>query len=837
MEMEEGAFEFGRYRLVPHRRMLSLEGQPVALGGRSFDLLTALVAHRHRPLGKFELKSLVWPEPLAVQDHVLTVTIATIRKLLKQGNPSLKFIATIAGQGYQFVAPVRPTAPEAPVPKQPEAAAPDHLIGRERDLAELDAAAAERRLVTLTGAGGVGKTRLALALVDRIGPRFPDGAWLIELASLADPHRVGEAIATRLGLTVRDDGNILESLTIFLRRKQLLLVLDNCEHLIAEASRIIETIAQACPHVTILATSRERLAIAGEFAYRVPSLDLPDSEAAELSPEAALRSSAIRLFVARAAAVDPGFGLTGTNAASVVRLCRRLDGLPLAIELAAGRLPAMAVEDLLGQLDDRMRPLAGSEQGKLARQQTLEAAIDWSYELLSDTERRFLNRLSVFADSFSVDLATKVAAEPGSALAVLTALVDKSLVMPLPASGGKRRLRLLESTKAYLRERLDAADRQACLRNLTLALASWYEEAARAWPTMATETWRLLFRADIENLRVALSWAFGPSGEPQLGVRLLAHTHDLWLDQSLLAEQQRWLAAAAPYIDGSVRAEIRAHLHLSAARRGYMGQRKYLEPAEQALALFRALGDRLHAAVALLHVGKALLLPTDMAEAEPHLREALAALRSFGPTKFLVTALHIVSTIPWYSGDHAEARDMLAESATLASGLGYGRGVSAAAVSLAEIDFATGRHAEAIARARAARAGCSAEEVVLAANIATNLATYLLVLGDAVGARAAARDGLGLALSLGSESWTALNIGHLGCAAAIDGEMRLAARLVGHAEAFIRTRGLGRDRNEEAAWRGCMARLQAALPAPALEALLAEGAALDVESVMALIPG
>jgi predicted ATPase len=283
------------------------------------------------------------------------------------------------------------------------------FVGRERELAELAHLLAAHRLVTATGPGGTGKTRLALQAAAEALPDAPDGVWLVELAALADPALVPQAVAVAVGVREEPGRALVATLSDALRPKRLLLVLDNCEHLLEACARLADVLLRACPHLTILATSREALGLAGEAPYRVPSLSLPDASPGP--PAGALsRSEAVRLFAERAAVVRPGFAVTEDNASAVAAVCARLDGIPLALELAAARVRVLPVEQLLGRLEDRFRLLTGGSRTALERHQTLRAAVDWSYGLLTEPERRLFDRLAVFAGGFSLEAAESVGA-------------------------------------------------------------------------------------------------------------------------------------------------------------------------------------------------------------------------------------------------------------------------------------------------------------------------------------------------------------------------------------------------------------------------------------------
>jgi predicted ATPase len=339
------------------------------------------------------------------------------------------------------------------------------FIGREKELERAAAALGDSRIVTLTGVGGVGKTRLALQVAAEVLPRFADGAWLVELAPVRDPDGVPDAVAAVFEVTPRSGQSLLQALLEFLRGKQLLLVVDNCEHLLEPAATLIETLERACPRVAVLATSREGLGIDGERMLAVPSLVSPRTGA---SPEAVAEAAAVRLFVDRAQAVKAEFSVTSDNAAAVAQVCRRLDGVPLAIELAAARVQAMNPAELARRLEQRFEVLAGGKRGAVERHQTLRAAIDWSYDLLTEAQQRLLARLTVFAGGCTLEAAEAVCAggavDAGAVWELVAALVARSLVVA-EDQGAETRYRLLETIRQYGEERLDEHGETAELRH------------------------------------------------------------------------------------------------------------------------------------------------------------------------------------------------------------------------------------------------------------------------------------------------------------------------------------------------------------------------------------
>lgn len=464
------ALLFGRFRLVLHSRELLAQGEPVAIGNRAIDVLFALIDACGELVTKDELLSRVWPNT-TVEENNLQFQISTLRKAL---GPDRDFIKTVCGRGYRFVAEItverRATQPDeagaavdrslAPVVQlvdlPPPGALPaprSELVGRDAQLADVAALVAANRLVTLVGAGGIGKTRLALELARRLLANFEDGVRIAELGPLSDSGLVLPTIAAALELS--DAAASPERLAAALGPRRPLLVLDNCEHVIDAVAAITEALLHANPSLQVIATSREPLRTEGEWVYRVPPLEVPP-EGAEAA-EDVLQHSAAKLFMARTAAAQPVALLDRRVGAAVAKICRRLDGVPLAIELAAASAAALGVEGLASRLDDRLSLLTNGRRTAPTRHQTLRATLDWSYELLSEPERAVMRRLAVFTDEFTMEAASAVAASrevtAADVVGCLAALVTKSLVAS-DVDGPVPHYRLLETMRAYAMERL-----------------------------------------------------------------------------------------------------------------------------------------------------------------------------------------------------------------------------------------------------------------------------------------------------------------------------------------------------------------------------------------------
>ena len=536
------AIEFGRFKIVPHRRELLADGRPVELGGRVFDLLMALVEAHGKVLGKDELMNRVWPGRI-VEESSLLVQISALRKALASDRD---LIRTVTGRGYQFTGDVRGAATAAasaplPAPLMPPTNLPEvvsELIGRDAELRAVTDLLLTHRLITLTGAGGIGKTRLALEVARQLLPSTGDGVWVAELGPLTDPALVPVTVAAALGLTLNAGTVSPELVATALGAKRVLLVLDNCEHVIDAAAHMSEALLGAIPASCVMATSREPLRAGGEWVYPVPPLEVPAEGTEET--EDLLGCSAVRLFIARAGAAAADFSPDQRDAATIGAICRRLDGIPLAIELAAARTPALGVEALAARLDDRFRLLTGGHRTALARHQTLRATLDWSYELLSEAERVILRRVAIFMGCFMLESASVVASSVDIPSAVvvdcLANLVSKSLVT-VDAGRPTVQYRLLETTRAYAREKLsDSGELEQYARRHAEYHRDLFEAAAEQWKTQPSSDWLAAYGRQIDNLRAALDWAFSPNGDAPIAIALTIASVPLWFQLSLMEE-------------------------------------------------------------------------------------------------------------------------------------------------------------------------------------------------------------------------------------------------------------------------------------------------------------
>src|SRR5512141_33519 len=421
-------------------------------------------------------------------------------------------------------------------------AATTSFIGREKEKAEIKQAISAHRLITLTGSGGTGKTRLSLQIAADLLDQFADGVCFVELAPLTDPSLIPQTILSALDASESQDKTITQALIERVHGKKLLLILDNCEHLIETTAKLVETLLSNAPELKILASSREALGVQGEMAWHVPSMSLPDAKHS-ISLDELSRLEAVRLFTERAMLAKPHFQLTKDNASFVTQICFRLDGIPLAIELAAARVRALSVEQIAARLDDRFHLLTGGLRTALPRQQTLRAMIDWSFNLLSEQEKQLLRRLAVFVGGWTLEAAEQVCIEEGGELDVLdllTHLVDKSLVI-MEDSPGSVRYRMLETTRQYAREMLMMSEETRAFRDQHLDYFLMYAETAQPELRGARQAeWMSLLETEHDNLRAALEWSQGT--RPDLGLRIIAAALvDFWDTRGHITEARRWL--------------------------------------------------------------------------------------------------------------------------------------------------------------------------------------------------------------------------------------------------------------------------------------------------------
>ncbi|HVS78256.1 MAG TPA: winged helix-turn-helix domain-containing protein [Steroidobacteraceae bacterium] len=842
--------EFGRFRLLTRQRELRLGDVPVALGSRAFDVLLILVEAEGELVTKEELLARVWPGAV-VEESNIQVQVSALRKALGEDR---NLILTVPLRGYRFTGEVRALdasgralapSPEPQASPQPPTNLPapvSDFIGRETELREVRDLLRHNRLVTVVGTGGIGKTRLGFEAARAMLEEFPDGVWLAELAPLTDPDLVASAINTALGLQSGAGRWTSERLAAALRGRRLLLVLDNCEHVIAAAAREAEALLGAVPGARILATSQEPLGLDGECTYRLSPLEFPSEDTAELA--AALRHDAVRLFVARARAADPHFTLSERNAATVATICRRLDGIPLAIELAAARAAALGIEGLARRLDLRFHVLTGGRRTALPRHQTLRATLDWSHRLLAEPDRIVLRRLAVFAGSFSLEAAASVVADSALAewevIGRIAELVDKSLVVA-DAAGPVRRYRLLETTHAYAMEKLaDSGEFGSLARLHALHFRDHLRAAVGLWEETPSVQWLEAQAPEIDNVRVALDWAFGADGDPPLGIELAAASYVLWYLLSLMQEGRARLERATAALSPGTAKKVEAQLWYGYGFLSTGEPRGRAVPAlRRAVSLYRESGEPLDLGRALSFYGLNLARTGRLAEGLAALEEARGHLSAKMHPKSLALCLTNLAIARTVAGEFEVARALLDESMAVGAHSKADFWVWRALIYKAEVEFAEGHLAEAIAQAREVVAlSRAARRTGMLGHALCNLAGYLIADSDLEEAASVLREGLPLAQESELDSvLLAGGLQHLAAIATRENRLERAAQLIGYAHAFFSSEFEGRSPAKQQIQARLLESLRRAMPGERLTALMDAGARWTEEEAMSTALG
>jgi len=781
------ALRFGPLEVRPSQRQLLVAGSPAAIGARAFDLLVALIERRERPVSKSELLEVVWPG-LVVEENNLQVQVSALRKVLGQ-----QAIATIPGRGYRFT--LVPAAAEEPPssPMPPRHNLPAQLtsfIGQEEDLREYADVLQATRLLTLTGIGGCGKTRLALELAGWVLPSFPDGVWFVDLASVVDAQRLPSSVADALQIRTEVDSPIVETLCRRLHPRQTLLLLDNCEQLTNACAELAQRLLDAAPGLRILATSREGLNVPGERIVAVRSLRCP-AVGSESDLDAVRSSEAVRLFADRARSVDRTFSVDATTASDIAEICRRLDGIPLAIELAAARIKVLSAQEIRSRLRERFRLLTSGTSATLPRQQTLLAVIRWSYDHLTAEEQRPLRLLSVFSEGWTLAAATTVAGDGADEFVVLdalTRLVDRSLVVIERFPDGTSRYAMLETVRQYAQEQLDSSGEGFDARDRHL---DYYLAFARLPEPVHSARqhalWMSRLRRELENLVQALAWCDQAHDGARKALALVNALQSFWLHAGLMQlgyEMTRNAAEREPTPDAE-----RADALIGAAALAFGVDRRTEGSAhlEEALAIARQLSDHVREASAKRLLAYAAGEKGDTETAFRLMSDVLSVVRAVGDDRFLLEALNSMAE------------------------LHRGAGNADAAVPLYE---------EALALAREHR------DVLMTAIICDNLARALISSGKIAEARDLAREVLDISSEARSR-WIGLCAFDIASAlAAIQADWTFAARMRGAAEGRVRSMKHCRDRADAAFLGQWTSRIRESLAEPEYQAAFDAGYSL-----------
>lgn len=671
------------------------------------------------------------------------------------------------------------------------------FVGRARELAEARDLLRRMRMLTLVGTGGLGKTRLSLQLGAELAGEYADGVWFVELAPLQDPRRVAQAVATVLGVTEEPGRPVTEALLKFVADRELLVVLDNCEHLLRACAELSRLLLQSGRRLRILASSREAMHVSGEVTYPLAALGFPEPHAV-VSPDALLEFEAVRLFVDRAAAALPSFRVTSGNASVIAGICHHLDGIPLAIELAAAHVRTLPIEEIFSRLGDRFRLLRRGDPTLLPRQQTLRASIDWSYELLTPTERSLLERLAVFAGGWTLESAEAVGAEGAIAsddvLDLLHNLVEKSLV---ETELEHRRYRLLETVRQYAGERLAESgdgDRTR-VRHLThyVALA---EEASRHLIGPDQAEWLARLDAERENLLSAHAFCDRAEAGAELGLSLAHSVKMYWVNRGLLGLGHRVTVEALARSGAQERTLARCRALFNAGQTCcFMG--RYAEAEgylAESLAIARELGDLRRVAMVLQLLGMASIGMERRTAARGHLQEALELVGELGDMRELAAATNGISQLDRMEGDFERATGGYERVVTLARELGDGEIVAIGLLNLAMV--AVGR--ESCDRARA-------------------LIVEVLDIAERIGSQPAGQSALEVSAGLAS----------------VSREWDRAARFFGMAEGQADRAGLHRDPADEAFLTPLVERARDALGTPRFDDMTSGGRGVRYEDAIA----
>lgn len=812
-------FRFGNFELDCARRSLTRDGEPVELNAKTFDLLQQLVENQGRLVTKDELLERVWPGQF-VEENNLTVQISAIRKAFGERKGEHAFITTVSGRGYSFVEKVERVEVEKPVI---ENAVAESIFGRADEIAEIKSLLRPGddgvRLIVLTGAGGSGKTRLAQAVASELSAEFPDGVFFVELAAVNNAKLVVSAIAKTLSLEESGETLPVEALKAFLRERQMLLTLDNFEQLIS-AVPILKEILASSSTLRILVTSRVALRLNNERDFAVLPLQVPPKDP-ELSPEELKEYAAIRLFVARAARAKPSFILTQTNASDVAEICRRLDGLPLAIELAAARLKLLSAQSILSRLEHSLHLLTGGAKDLPEHQRTMRGTIQWSYELLNGEEKALFRRLAVFAGGFTVEAAEAIVEEDkererdegnsreetrsvsptphpaisASVLDLLTSLVDNNLLVSKEQTDGNSRLQMLEVVREFAFEMLRDASELDDLRRIHARFFLTFAEDAE--PFVYGEKgieWLAKLENEHDNFRAALSWSL--KNDHETAARIAAALCFLWLGHSHFSEGLGWCNAALEATEDTIseaRAKILLHTGIFLRHHGELEAARTV--SEECLRESRALNDSAMIQKAVHGLGCIAVLQKDYAAAEAHYREALSLSRETNDERRIAYTLGSLGDLEMCKGNHSAARVFLEECRTLSEKLGDRPVQTTIYYNLGAIDYFEGLYQD--AALKFARSLRICEEM-----------------------------GFKTMMSCALDGFAAL--------AAVSGDHERSAKLAGAADSLRESISFNNQPAEENFRDDYMARVLTALDEKTFAAHYAQGKAMNLEAALAM---
>jgi len=843
----EDMVEFGPFRLDRSRRQLTKNGTPVPLGGRAFEILQVLIRHAPEVVSKATLFEQVWPNTF-IEESTLRFHLWTLRKALGDREDSSRYISTASGRGYCFVAPLSRSpavATAEPGDREPSGAAPaaerpktnlplrlTEIIGRERDLAELAEWLKSRRFVTVVGPGGIGKTRLAVELGWRVLEDFAAGIWLIDLAPLSDGDAVASAVATTLGVSVTPTEATVDAIIAALGKRRPLLIVDNCEHLAEAAGALIKTLLERAPGVSILVTSRRSLGLVAERVYGLDPLAVPTVGAVEIGGVAA-----VQLFVQRARAADRTFELLEHNSAGIGEICRQLDGLPLALEMAAARLRLLGVEGLRRGMNDRLKLLRGSLDGD-ARHASLHGMLEWSHSLLAPLEQKVFRRLSAFPTSFTLEAAVALVganeAERWLVVDALGRLIDHSLVtfeQHEPA-----RYRLLETLRLYATDNLlEAGEANATAERHARHFIEVFDEAERCYEETPDPQWFARYQPELDNLRVSLAWTLATSERRQLAIALVASSCTLLFRLSLLGEGRGYLDRIVPLLDENTPPATTALLlRHTASFREAARDSGALAYAERSALLYRDLHDERGLANALVTQALCIARQQQHAEAKSLLQEAEHLLAGGNSKKCRLRLMVIKGITSLHMNDISAAQRFYSEALELANEA-ESRIKPAVLSNLGVVEYILGNTDRAIELTHASLTSRSSFQLGGEATGVTyiNLGAYLIAGGRFSEARAYLQKGL--SYINGNFHNVPTSLQPFAVLAGVEGRLAEAAQLIGFVDAERARLEQRMEAGPRRLYDRLMQMLEAGLPLTELDAWKARGASWTVDEAIEFV--
>ena len=823
------AYSIGPFRLDPGLHALTRLGVPEPLGPRAVAVLAAIVARAPEPVLKDTIIDDAWPG-LVVEENNLTVQIAAIRRTLAQVPGGDRWVETIARRGYRFVGPVIALRGSVAPDTQALGNVPLALtsfIGRERELVELKTLLATNRLLTLVGPGGIGKTRLAMQLGAEVQDAYRHGIWFADLVPLADAALVPSAVSQALSAPPISGKSPAEAVACHCKGRRLLLMLDNCEHVLDAAAALVDAVLRFSPDPTIVATSREPLRVEGEQVYRLSSLSLPDA----VSDLATLRrAESVLLFVDRAQHQLADFALTADCGPAVGKLCRHLDGIPLALELAAARLDSLSVEDINTAVQDRFRLLTQGSRTPDPRHRTLRATFDWSHDLLSEAERAVLRRIAVFAGGFTIDAAVAVACDAAIDAQAIADIVSRLVAHSLVVAETKQSTRFgfLETMRAYSLEMLErAGETQATHHRQVAYMRDRFEQAANDFLRVGDVEWRARYVLDIDNVRAALDWSLASGGDPSIAVALAGASGPLWTKLSLYGEGLQRLSAAVARLPVKMEIADQARLWLwFGLLVRHANPTESLAAYERAVDLYRQCNRPLDLGVSLARLAHALVNLGQFERAAAALAEALPVLERHGLPKPLALYFGAAGYLKLMKGDAAGALSDFERVSGLFREAQDELNVAETLKNVADIKWTLGdlEGAEASLREYIAMRGSLVRRDRLG-NAFAQLAGVLTERGELEAALDAMRESVSLIeQDAGNNAWNFIDFFALRAARA--GSVENAARIAAYADACFAAKQATREPNQARARAALQALLCERLPPATIEGLLGEGARL-----------